>query len=155
MFQPSGGINSRFSLDSSGKSGEENRTLVHLRQLRVNFNYCSRDIESTVSNATSAQLNSVDKEKGETGPRDVAVCRSRLLFTAQSNMSAFVGPSAIMTLGKALPNAWRDARWSGDHIIFRHHHSLATPPDGSEAAVIFRRFTALISSSVPSTRNYH
>src|SRR5260370_37888250 len=117
MFQPSGGINSRFSLDSSGKSGEENRTLVHLRQLRVNFNYCSRDIESTVSNATSAQLNSVDKEKGETGPRDVAVCRSRLLFTAQSNVSVLVGLSPFMTIGKPLPNDLRRARSICDHII--------------------------------------
>ena len=44
--------------------------------------------------------------------RNGAVFRSRLLFTAhKSNMSAFVGPHAVMTFGKASPRraaiCWR------------------------------------------------
>jgi hypothetical protein len=38
MFQPSGGINSRFSLASSARPRKGNRTVVHLRHFRVNFN---------------------------------------------------------------------------------------------------------------------
>ena len=47
--------------------------------------------------------------------RNGAVSRSRPLFTAhKSNMSAFDGPSAIMTFGKALPQAWRKTRCPGE-----------------------------------------